>query len=119
MFKSLIIAAPVTAIITFVRGPARETIARSFRPSFKLKGSTGTGFAAPKITGELLNIKISGRNILIIGSICFWGFKVSLPISRAVGSPSLSATKPWATSCKIAEKIRTTRAKRLFDISMK
>ena len=65
MFKSLIIAAPATARITFVKGPARETIAMSFRPSFKLNGSTGTGFAAPKITGELLMIKSKGKIILI------------------------------------------------------
>ena len=70
-FNNLRITAAKTAIRTFVRGPARETIATSFLPSFKLKGSIGTGFAAPKITGELERIRRRGRAILIMGSICF------------------------------------------------
>ena len=41
-----------TAIRIFVNGPASDTRARSFLPSFKLKGSIGTGFAAPKIIGN-------------------------------------------------------------------
>ena len=96
------------AINTLVSGPTRETIAISFRPSFKLNGSTGTGFAAPKTTGEPERIKIRGRAMLIKGSICFLGLRVSLPESLAVGSPRRSATKPCATSCKIAEKIKIT-----------
>jgi large subunit ribosomal protein L28 len=40
------------------------------------------------------------------GSMCFLGFRVSLPISLAVGSPKCSATNPCATSWKIAEKTR-------------
>jgi len=40
------------AIATLVSGPAKETKARSFLPSRKLKGSTGTGLAPPIITGE-------------------------------------------------------------------
>ena len=76
----------------FVAGPARETSAISFLPSFKLKGSTGTGFAPPKITGDPPKISISGKSIVIKGSIWRLGSRVSLPKSLAVGSPSLSAT---------------------------
>lgn len=54
-----------TAIRILVRGPARETSAKSFLPSFKLNGSTGTGLAAPNITGEPDNINKSGKSILI------------------------------------------------------
>lgn len=117
--KTLITTADKTATPIFVKGPAKETRARSFRPSFKLKGSTGTGFAAPKITGDPLKIKRNGRIILIHRSIWGFGLRVSLPIRRAVGSPSLSATYPWATSCKIAEKIRIIRAKIPFELITK
>lgn len=79
---------------TFARGPERETSARSFLPSLKLNGSTGTGLAAPIITGEPEMTRIRGRAILIIGSICFLGLRVNRPARRAVGSPSLSATNP-------------------------
>jgi len=41
------------AMIILVKGPARETRATSFLPSLRLKGSTGTGLAAPKIIGDL------------------------------------------------------------------
>ena len=53
------------AIKIFVRGPDKETSAISFLPSLRLKGSTGTGFAAPKITGDQEIIKRSGRKMLI------------------------------------------------------
>lgn len=104
-FKRLKARAAMNAIKKFVRGPAIETRAMSFLGSRKLKGSTGTGLAPPKITGELVRIKINGRIKVIIGSTCGIGFKVSLPRSFAVGSPSFSATKPCAISCSIAEKI--------------
>ena len=84
----------IIAIRTLARGPERETSARSFLPSLKLKGSTGTGLAAPIIIGDPDMRRIRGRAILIIGSICFLGFNVSLPAKRAVGSPRRSATKP-------------------------
>lgn len=84
----------IIAIKMFVSGPAMDTMAKSFLPSFRLNGSTGTGFAAPKITGEPDKIKISGNAMLITGSIWFLGFRVSLPKSLAVGSPSRSATYP-------------------------
>lgn len=118
-FNNLYIVAAKTAMITFVMGPASETIATSFLPSFKLKGSIGTGFAAPKITGDPESIRSRGSAILIMGSICFWGFKVRRPKSLAVGSPSLSATYPCATSCKMAEKIKITNTIMPFEKSTK
>lgn len=69
-------------------GPARETRAMSLRPSFRLKGSTGTGLAPPKMTGEPERMSKAGKIILMKGSMCFMGFSVSLPRSLAVGSPS-------------------------------
>ena len=94
---------------TFVRGPAKETSARSFLPSLKLNGSTGTGLAAPIIIGEPEIRRIRGRAILIRGSICFLGSRVNRPKRRAVGSPRRSATNPWAISWMMAEKIKITR----------
>lgn len=96
--KILISAAAKIAIRILVAGPAKETKAISFLPSRKLKGSTGTGFAAPKTTGEPEIIKSRGRAMLIIGSMWLFGLRVSLPIMRAVGSPRRSATYPCAIS---------------------
>lgn len=84
----------ITAKIILVKGPESATRAMSFLPSFKLNGSIGTGFAAPKITGEPDSIKARGSKMLIKGSMCFFGFKVSRPASLAVGSPKRSATYP-------------------------
>lgn len=98
-----------TAKIIFVNGPAKATRAMSFLPSLRLNGSIGTGFAAPKITGEPEKIRRSGRRMLIKGSIWLWGLSVKRPESLAVGSPSLSATNPCATSCKMAEKSKMTK----------
>ena len=77
-----------------------------------MKGSTGTGFAAPIIIGEPEIRRRRGRAMLIIGSMCFFGFNVSLPASLAVGSPRRSATNPWEISWIIAEKSNTARNKR-------
>lgn len=103
IFKSV---AAKMARSTFVNGPARATRAISRLPSLKLNGSTGTGLAAPKITGEPESISIRGNNTLITGSIWLTGLRVNLPRIFAVGSPRRYATNPCATSCKIAEKIR-------------
>lgn len=40
------------------------------------------------------------------GSICFSGFNVSRPYILAVGSPSLSATRAWANSWMVIDRIR-------------
>ena len=106
------------AKIIFVKGPDSETSAISFLPSRRLNGSTGTGFAAPIIIGEPEIRRIKGKAILIMGSICFLGSRVSLPARRAVGSPKRSATKPWAISCKMAEKIKITKNIRPDPISI-
>lgn len=97
------------AISMFVKGPASETRAISFLPSRRLKGSTGTGFAPP-IMIDPERKRIRGRNTLKIGSICFRGSNVILPMSRAVGSPRRSATSPCAISWRIDEYIKTASA---------
>ncbi len=58
-----------TAIKKLVAGPARDTIAISFLPSLRLNGSTGTGLAAPKTTGEPERRRIEGKSTLIRGSM--------------------------------------------------
>lgn len=101
--------AAIAARIKFVPGPASEMIAISFRGSLRLNGSTGTGFAPPKTRGNPVGIVaikvISGKRIVITGSMCGIGFSVNLPSSLAVGSPSLSATRPCAISWRITERI--------------
>ena len=92
MRRTIILA--ITARMILVIGPAIATSAMSFLPSFRLKGSIGTGFAAPKITGDPDRISIRGSKILIRGSMWFLGLRVSLPASLAVGSPKRSATYP-------------------------
>ena len=89
-------------------GPARETNAIPLFGLRRLLKFTGTGFAAPSITGLPTNIKKSGSNTEPNGSICGNGFKVIRPSTRAVSSPSFSATTPCMTSCTIAEKRRIT-----------
>lgn len=84
----------IIAITTLVKGPDKETMARSFLPSLRLKGSTGTGLAAPIIIGDPEINRMRGRAMLIMGSICFLGLRVNRPASLAVGSPRRSATYP-------------------------
>lgn len=97
--SSLIKSAKTHAIKKFIKGPAKETSAISFLPSRRLKGSTGTGLAPPRINVPFEPInKINGSRMLMYGSICGFGFNVIRPKSLAVGSPSLSATIPWDTS---------------------
>ncbi len=47
--SACVVTAATIANMIFVIGPARETNAKSFMPSRRLKGSTGTGLAPPKI----------------------------------------------------------------------
>jgi len=105
----LIINAAINTRAIFVRGPASPVMAMSFFGSLKCIGFIGTGFAAPKITGEPEMSKSTGSAMLIIGSRWGMGLRVSRPITLAVGSPSLSATTPCIISCKMAEKRRTTK----------
>ncbi len=90
------------AKIRLVTGPARDTSIISFCGFLKYRGSTGTGFAQPKTKApdRLVITKTSKP----IGSMWGTGFRVNLPIRRAVGSPRLAATQPCATSCSIIPK---------------
>lgn len=73
----------MVARIRLLAGPAKEIRAESRLGEAKLYGSTCTGFPHP-------NPKTKSRRVPI-GSKCDKGFKVSLPLALAVGSPSLSA----------------------------
>lgn len=58
-----------TAIKILVAGPARAVRAVSFLGSRKLKGSMGTGLAAPKMIPAPVKNRIKGRPMVIKGSI--------------------------------------------------
>jgi hypothetical protein len=81
------------ARIILVNGPASETKAKSFIPSRRLKGSTGTGLAPPKINVPPdPKYVIRGMRRLMKGSMCEIGLRVIRPNILAVGSPSRYAT---------------------------
>ena len=69
-------------------GPAIATFNSPHLWSRKLYGFTGTGFAQPITKGLLMITKSKGKTIVPKGSICFEGFKLSLPAYFAVGSPN-------------------------------
>lgn len=71
-------------------GPATEISAASRLGLRRLYGSNGTGLPQPKRAMRII--------IVPSGSRCANGFKVNRPMSRGVGSPSLSAVKAWANS---------------------
>ena len=78
------------AIIKFITGPARATIASCADIDLfllKFVGLISTGFPQPK--GANINIKKP------TGSICDKGFKFNLPCLRGVSSPNLSATNVY------------------------
>ena len=50
---------------------------------------------------------MAGRMMDPKGSMCLAGLRVSLPASRAVGSPSRAAITPWATSWRMIEGAST------------
>ncbi len=69
----------------FEIGPATEMRAASLRGFSRLYGSNCTGFPQPKLATMSMSVPMGSR----------WasGFRVSLPCSLGVGSPSLSAIK--------------------------
>ncbi len=80
------------AIAIFVTGPARAIFAESILGSLRLKGSKGAGLPQPNPLTRMASVPRGSR----------WarGFRVVLPSDLGVGSPSLSAIKQWAASCK-------------------
>jgi len=72
------------------KGPERAVKARSFLGFKKLKGFIGTGFPQPKPASKIQTVPMGSK----------WerGFRVNLPSSLAVGSPSLKAERAWANS---------------------
>ncbi|GEM_PF-6571842 len=91
---------PINAKSRLEKGPLREIRIISLLILLKYMGFIGTGLAHPK-----LNIK---RQHIPIGSICFRGFRVSLPAYSAEGSPKERETLPWAYSCIVIAKRMTT-----------
>ena len=80
-------------MVVFKFGWAKAVSAMPRLGCLKLRILTGTGFAQPN-----LNTTIMRRPKI---SRCLMGLSVSLPISFAVLSPSLYATKPWLSSCRV------------------
>ena len=66
--------------------------------SSKLFGFTGTGFAQPKISPDPDTRRPMGMMIDPHKSRCGKGLRVIRPARSAVSSPSIRATKAWATS---------------------
>ncbi len=82
------ISARTTAIKIFVMGPEIPTQIMSFFGFLNLEKLTGTGFAQPKIIGELVRKRNNGKIIVPNKSTCLMGLRVNRPRSFAVGSPS-------------------------------
>ncbi len=76
-------------------GPEKATFACPYLVSLNLLGLTGTGLAHPKIIPPpiIFDVIIKNKGTIIepIGSMCFIGFNVNLPIFSAVSSPCLRA----------------------------
>lgn len=99
VLPNLIRMATIRATTILEAGPARATFRGPYRGSlYSRVGSYGTGFAQPRIMGELAMNRKRGNKSEPTTSKCLIGFRVNLPASFAVSSPSLSAIAPWATS---------------------
>ena len=94
-------AAKITARRIFEKGPASAESAISLLGFLKFLVFIGTGFAQPKPAKSIHKNPI--------GSRCFIGFIVSLPMYFAVLSPSLYAAYAWENSC-IVRTMRTAKA---------
>ena len=94
--KNLIARPKIKANKKLTLGPAKETLRLPHFWSLKLKGLPGTGFAQPIIGPwpAVIKSKSKGKIIVPNMSICFKGFKVSLPAFFAVGSPNCKAALP-------------------------
>src|SRR3569623_1406828 len=94
---SFMISAQISAINKLEVGPAAAPKAISRLGWRRFSTVMGTGLAQPKITPPA-RISTSGTSTVPMGSMCFKGLRVRRPSIIAVGSPSLRATQPWATS---------------------
>ena len=82
------------AIKILAPGPARATHIIPFLPLRRALKLIGTGLAHPNINPDDESNKTKGIAMVPIGSMCFVGSRVTLPIILAVWSPSLLATHP-------------------------
>ncbi len=103
----LTVLAAKTANTKLVKMPAKLTQIIPILRGRKTLKFTGTGFAQAKINPPRKNIS-AGNRIDPKGSMCEIGLSVNRPALFAVSSPNQRATKPWATSWKITETIKTT-----------
>src|SRR5690242_3267045 len=94
----------MTAMPRLAAGPAAATQAMPMRGFLKFWAVTGTGLAQPNRKGLCRTMRIAGISSVPMGSTCLMGLRVSRPSIRAVGSPSLLATQPWATSWTVMAK---------------
>src|SRR3569623_191119 len=94
---SFMLSAQISAINKLEVGPAAATKAMSRLGWRRFSTVMGTGLAQPKITPPA-RISTSGTSTVPMGSMCFKGLRARRPSIIAVGSPSLRATQPWATS---------------------
>lgn len=97
-----------TASARLVNGPASPTSATPNSSYRTLRGSNGTGLAA-KIGEYPLKIRSRGSKIVVNISICFSGFSVSLPSSKAVRSPRACETHACIASWIAMETISEIR----------
>ncbi len=97
----------INASSTFMAGPARATHIIPRLGFSKFAGLTGTGFAHPMPKPcSMLKMKTKSPR----GSRCLMGFMVRRPSILAVGSPSLWATQPWASSWRVMARSMAGRA---------
>lgn len=107
-WNSCNIPAPPKAKSKFVSGPDTPTKAAPNSSYFTLLGLNGTGLAA-KNGGKPATIRTTGNSTVVIGSMCFKGFRVILPSLSAVSSPSQRPVNACIASCKVIDiKIETS-----------
>src|SRR5690348_265422 len=111
-------AIQMSAINRLAPGPAAATQAMPTRGCLKFCGVMGTGLAQPNrnvLPVMLFRISsIPGISTVPTGSMCLMGLRVRRPSIRAVGSPSLLAIQPWATSWTVMANRSGTPTRRIF-----
>ncbi len=85
------------AITILVKGPMSPTRTDWLRGLLSLEILTGTGFAQPKYPAPEI-VKIIGKTMDPMGSMCLRGFRVSRPALFAVSSPKMNAISPCEIS---------------------
>ena len=87
----------IVAIAKLLIGPASETVTLSSFGFLKLFGLTITGLPQPKTKGDPMMIRNNGRRVPTKSRWTI-GFRDTLPINLAVGSPNWLAIWAWKNS---------------------